>query len=245
MTPASRTFAIVFVALGLRASTNASIDSPLCSLPSVRTARPDLFFVGTALGDTVRAGQGEVVVRHNGGGSGSRQSRGIFGQVIRIDLLNSDAPSELKDALPLSRHEVVLVPWGYDSICEPAYWYQSARFTEAGLEGLYSARLRPRRLWLGDRPTFDAFFAYFTPYPHAPAFRSRYGGIREDRDHPALTAREYFSLNSALPTSVEVTRSPTTAYDRLRDWELQNPELAGRYPANEILAYTKPRGEFD
>src|SRR5688572_21024643 len=134
MTPAGRTIAIVFVALGLRASTNASVDSPLCSLASVRTVRPDLFFVGTALGDTVRAGQGEVVVRNNGGGSGSRQNREIFGQVIRIDLLNSDAPIELKDALPVSRQEVVLVPWGYDSICLPDYWNQSARFTEAGLE---------------------------------------------------------------------------------------------------------------
>jgi hypothetical protein len=244
MTPAGRTTAIVFVALGLRASINGPIDRPLCSLPSVRTVRPDLFFVGTALGDTVRAGQGEVVVRHNGGSS-SRQNREIFGQVIRIDLLNSDAPGELEDALPVSRREVVLVPWGYDSICLPAYWNQSARFSEAGLEGLYSASLRPRRLWVGDRPTFDAYFAYFTPYPHAPAFRSEYSGIRGDRDHPALTAREHFSLNSALPTSSEVTRSPTTAYDRLRDWELQNPELAGRYPANEILAYMKPRQGFD
>jgi hypothetical protein len=228
----------LFLAVVWRAGTSnnpAGADTSLCSLVPVTTVRSAVYFVGTPLGDTIRAGPGDVTPSVYGPG----KPGDVYGQVIRIELLNSDAPIELRDALSRSSQHALLVPWGYDSMCQPANWSQTARFAEPGLEGLYSGRLRPRRLWVGERPTFDVFFAgYVTPYPHGAQHRNAYRGTSAPNNGQSLTAREYFSLVSALPTSGELSRSPATAYDRLREWASQNPELAARYPAADVIAYS-------
>lgn len=237
------TIFVTSIALAATATLDGAVGMPpasettRCSLSPFRVGRSDLYLVGTALSDTLFAGPGEVVPSGQPGHWGSGERREVYGQLVRVELLNPDAPVELREALDhADPPNVLMVPWDYDPSCATTYWTRSARWIEPGLEGFYIARLRPRTLWVEGRPTFDAFLADLAVYPHGSFFVAGYRGTRE---RLSLTAREYFSLHSALPTAGETRESVSKALDRVRAWEAENPDLTGRYPADETLARVK------
>lgn len=116
------------------------------------------------------------------------------------------------------------------------YWNGSARWVEPGLEGFYTAALRPRRTCVRGLPTFDVRMADRRPYTFEAFTRAAYRG-RDAllQSNLRLTVREYFSLFSALPTRAEYSQRAPEAFERVRAWEAANPELANRHPAPHIL----------
>jgi hypothetical protein len=206
------------------------VDHGRCSLSWAPIRAAEVFFVGLAGADTVPAGPGAMI----------RPERfpvrlRIYGQVVRVQLLNSGAPANLRSALASAEHpNVVVVPWSHDEACQPRYWRGSARWLTAELEGFYEASLRPEELWAGGLPTFDVRFPAFTPYPHAGVPRPGTGSADE-----RLSPSEYFELYSALPTEREWNPGAPEAADRLLLWETANPLLARRYPADVMLPLLK------
>jgi hypothetical protein len=212
------------------------IDTVRCDVDFGVSVRADLYFLGQAHPDTVRVGEGDVTPVADVGPNGHGKRRDIFGQRVRITELNVDASLEVRRALDeAGSPDVVVVPWDYDAGCEPTYWRSSARWIEPGPEAFYVVRLRPRRHWAGNYPTFDAFFAALHPYPLGLALRAR-----RRREHgPWLSPRELFSLYTVMPSWTEMRTSRLEALDRIEAWEVANPALARRYPANEAISITK------
>lgn len=239
--------AAVIVSVELPHAAEAVIGRPVlrCSKVWGPGIRAPLYFVGTAVTDTLHVGAGDITPTGQEGHSGRGTQRVVYGQIVRVELLGNDVPEELRAALRSMPHpEVVLVPWDYDPACNPTYWSRSARWIEPNSEGFYDlgAQIRPRNVWIDERPIFDVFFTNPVPYPTGVMFRS---AVRNDTARRQLTAREYFELHSALPTAAELTGSSQDAADRLNAWETANPELVGRYPANIILSIIKPRLHSD
>jgi hypothetical protein len=206
-----------------------------CSVAPFFTAfrGPNTLILGLTRADTVPAGVGAVEPTAHGGHWGSGRPREVYGQLVRV--LQADGP----EAGVLGQDSLlVIVPWDYDPACKPTYWSRSAAWIAPDLEGSYSLRLRPRELW-GDYPIADAFMADLHPYPHAPFFAAGYRGTRALQERPSLTAREYFSLQVAMPTPEEIRANSGSAFERLLAWEAANPGLSTRYPADEILAIAK------
>jgi hypothetical protein len=212
-----------------------------CSPVITPSSQWEPFFIGTALADTVYAGPGEVVPSADQGHWGKGAAREVYGQLVRIDLMKADTVAELLSALDAASRVVVVVPWDYDPSCRPTYWNRSARWVESELEGFYNVQLRPRSLWVDERPTFDAFMADLQPYPHAPLYQAGYNGTNALQERPSLNAREYFSLYSALPSEAEIAVGSSQALRRLNAWKSANPQLVTRYPADEILDMTEWR----
>jgi hypothetical protein len=209
---------------------------PRCDIDFGASVRPDLYFIGSAQPDTLLAGLGEVVPPAAAGHYRDGRRRAVYGQLVNVTQLNSQAPAELKAAQnSSSRFEVVIVPWDYTASCEPTYWTLSARWIEPGPEGFYIVNMRARRHWVGGRPTFDVFFAALHPYPLGRMFPDR----RRREPGAWLTPRELFSLVSAMPTREEMKASRRDALNRLERWEAANPGLAIRYPAKEAIWIAK------
>jgi hypothetical protein len=214
--------------------------SSRCSLRPFPGARTDeLYFVGTALRDTALAGRGAVIPSAYGGHWGRGTPRDVYGQVVRIELLPEDAPRELNDRA--GDQTIIVVPWDYDAECTPTYWSRSAAWVEAGLEDFYTVRLRPERLGTGGPHVADAFFADIRPYPHGPFYRAGYRGTDALQQRAALTPREYFSLYSVLPTASELRDGSGIALRGIERWAAAHPDLAARYPADQILASIRQR----
>lgn len=216
----------------------------LCSrmpFPPVRN-RGATYFVATTLADTVLAGEGRVHPDSNEGHWGAGEAHAVYGQVVRIDTLGGANEAELFRLLEQRRsRDVVVVPWDYDPACRPTYWSSSARWIDPGLVGLYVVRLRDKSEWADGRPTFDAFAAAFTPYPYGPLYRAGYLGTDALRSRPSLDAYEFFSLYAALP--VDFPDSDSAVLAPVRRWAAAHPELAGKYPADEILEMLHLRPE--
>lgn len=213
------------------------VDSAIvCSripFPPVRN-REATYFVATTLADTVLAGEGRVHPDSNEGHWGAGEPHAVYGQIVRIDTLGGANEAELFRLLEQRRsRDVVVVPWDYDPACRPTYWSSSARWTDPGLVGFYEVRLRDEKEWADGRPTFDAFAADLTPYPYGPFYRAGYLGTDALRSRPSLDAHEFFSLYAALP--VDLREGDSAALLPVRRWAAAHPELAGKYPADEIL----------
>jgi hypothetical protein len=195
--------------------------------------------LGVTTGDTVLAGPGDVRPSRHGGHWGRGEPREVYGQLVRVTRFDAAAAGEFP--ADLAGGEIILVPWDYDPACEPVHWSRSAAWVEPGLEGFYSLRLRPRRQWIDGRPVADVFTADISPYPHAPFFLAGYRGTRALRERPSLSAAEYYSLHAALPTSDEAREASSAAVERLEQWVMENPDLALRYPADELIAGARRR----
>lgn len=214
----------VLAALGVLAPATAHA----CSRGTFWMARPPLYFLASALPDTVQAGPGPVEFHLERGESGP--ARTIFGQVVRIEELGRNAPPALTEALRAHGPEVVLVRWGYGADCRTTQWGGSARWIETAETELFTARLRDPGDWVGGRPTLDVN-AYHTPYPHARVTDMEYDG------EEMMTARELFALMHLLPTFEEGMESadPYPFVAPLFRWARANPALARRFPATEVL----------
>ena len=210
-------------ATSARARTGRSVDDP--------------YFIGTARPDTLLAGPGTLRPTGKGGHAGYGRPRAIFGQLVRIDTIAGRHADRIRRALGTFREpEVLLVPWDYDPGCQTTYWNGSARWTEPGLVGFYTASLRPDSLWVGGRPTLDVFYGSTKPYPHNPSFRSGYGQTDDERSRASLTVREMFTFHEALPVYGAHETPDSLRDEPLRRWAASNPELAKRYPAHEVIA---------
>ncbi|MCE9601581.1 MAG: hypothetical protein K8S21_05110 [Gemmatimonadetes bacterium] len=185
-------------------------------------------FIGTALGDTVRAGPGTMRPIVALGHSGRGQPREIFGQRVHVDRVGGRA----RRAFPAGATDVVLVPWDFDASCQPVTWGRSALWLAPGTAGLFSAELRDREHWVDGLPTFDVMTTAFHPYPIAleSAARSR-SGLRAPL--ALLTAEELLRFFDALPPRRTVPDSLAALADLRR--LAADPELAVKYPVTEFL----------
>jgi hypothetical protein len=204
----------------------------LCTLvgPLERLRHGDkAVFVGTATGDTVLAGAGSVQYVIARGHSGSGADRPIYGQVVRVDRLERATPASLRDAIAAAGGSVVLVPWDYDASCTEVPWAPSVRWMRPGASGVLFARLRNRAHWVDKRPTFDVTpdVALYEPAVYA----------RADSWDAVLSSEELLSLYERLPDYVAMAASPDSAVAPVVRWEQENPELAGKPLAREIIDY--------
>lgn len=213
-----------------------------CEYPTFLWARDveAAYLLGTATPDTVLAGPGSVEPGTGPGHLGSGVERPIHGQVIRVERFGGADSTALALALGgRNLEDVVIVPWDYAENCQPASWSRSARWVPVGEAGVYSVYLRSERDWVQGLPTFDAFVAEREPYPLGIAFR----GLHRDPAVPApqswLTAAEYFELRRAWPDQGLIDQRPAAAAAALDRWEQAHPELAGKYPATELLPWVR------
>jgi hypothetical protein len=234
----------IYIGAPTSAAGQPAATANLCSLipfPGIRDRRAT-YFVATALADTVLAGENGVHPDSNGGHWGPGSARAVYGQVVHVDTLGGVSEAALDQLLEERQsRDVVVVPWDYDPACRTTYWSSSARWTDSGLVGFYAVRLRDEKGWADGRPTFDAFAADLTPYPHGPFYRAGHMGTDALRSRPSLDAREYFSLYAALPVDMREGDSATLA--PVRRWAAAHPALAGKYPADEILEMLELRPE--
>lgn len=235
-------YALLILAASGSSTVATSQYQPACSIlpPFTQGVRSDgLFVLAAALSDTILAGPGEIEPTGYEGHWGDGRERQIYGQLVQVKRHSAPSLSAFSEA---AAHEPILVvPWDYDPGCRPTYWNRSAAWIEADLEGVYTLVLRPEALWIDARPVADAFAAGHMPYPHAPYLRAGYGGTKALRERPSLSAAEYFSLYSVLPTASEVRGASSAALARLQQWESQYPDLARRYPADQLISAAKHR----
>jgi hypothetical protein len=221
-------------AAGTVASANKLAAGARCSIVPVPFSRDTAatYFLAIPHSDTVPASLGNIAPSTHGGHSGPGKPRAVHGQVMRLDTVGGKQDTTVRRAFARNgTREVVIVPWDYDPGCETTYWDGTARWAEPGLVGFYSVNLREREHWSGDRPTFDAFLAAAKPYPHGQFFRRGYRGTDALQTRASLNAREMFSLYGALPAGGRGVTAP------LAQWRAQNPELALRYPADNIIKW--------
>jgi hypothetical protein len=215
----------------------------LCSLVPVAAYRDTAttFFVGVGAPDTVLAGRGSTRVGGGPGHWGRGTERPIFGQVVRVGHhLGGAASSALERAFSKTgTREVVIVPWDYAPDCEPVPWGRSARWVDSTQSGFFRVRPRPESQWVDGRPVLDAYWADLQPYPHGLFFQHGYRGTSALKTGPSLTPEEYFGLYAALPDQVQAARESDSALTALAAWERAHPELAGKYPAPQILGFAR------
>lgn len=210
---------------------SAPVSRPWCSKVLLFSSRYDrvTYFAATAMPDTLLAGEGVTKPLTVGGHSGNGRPRAVYGQLVGIDSIGGAHLDAVRAALADS--QIVVVPWDYDASCETTYWSASARWVAPGLVGFYTALLRDRQYWAGDRPTFDVFSPDQNPYPHTSGFASNARWIPAGME-AWLDARGMFSLYQALPLWND---SSETALAPLAAWKAAHPDLAAKYPANDML----------
>jgi hypothetical protein len=157
-----------------------------------------------------------------------------WGQLVRLERVGGNGSDELRAARADGVEEAVLVPWGYRADCQPIAWDMSARWISPGASGFFTAMLRPRAQWAGNRPTFDVAAAWHQPYPHGQFLQYDRPDPREDT-LPHLTPAEYFDLYEALPAGAVYRTNREQAATSVRAWARAHPDLAGRYPATEVI----------
>ena len=233
--------ALVFAA----SSTNAPARS-LCRIWSFHSARYAVLthFLATALPDTVDAGRAgppraplEAMSASTPPGMERVPRPGekaYWGQLVRLERVGGNGSDEIRAALSGGVQEAVLVPWGYRADCQPVAWDTSARWITPGASGFFTAMLRPRTQWAGNRPTFDVATAWHQPYPHGQFLQYDRPDPRSDT-LPHLTASEYFELYEALPSDAAYRTNREQAAVSVRAWARGHPDLARRYPATEMI----------
>ena len=222
----SRSLAAV---LALAAITALGAPSRLCTPVPVPIARSsdDVFFIGTALPDTIRASEGKRDWGTGQGHSGFGRPRTIYGQLVQIEQLRGLSAVRL----PAETKRVVLVPWDYGPDCSPLVWGRSARWVEPGTRVVFSASLRTRDQWANDLPTLDVSWPEFSLYP----FDTRRLYMLQDTAVNDLPLEDVLDLYERLPLDRDLSASPDSATQPLESWARSNPELARRQPARTIL----------
>lgn len=193
-------------------------------------------FIGTPRADTLRAGPGTVKFGTNPEVLSQRRHGGsIYGQLVHVDRVGQWTKA-YRDALRASANEVVIVPWELGGMCEPLRWTFSARWMTVGRPGLYyDVTLRPRPYWVGGKPTFDVLTPGGAAYTDEPY-------TAEDGRRPAvpdtvLTPSQMLDLYLALPVYAPraLLEDTLRMLAPLRKWERENPSLARRQPAFDII----------
>lgn len=229
----------VLTASTLLAGGELDVAAPsMCSLAPFSLWRQvgTTYFVGRALPESLLVGQGEVEPTRYGGHWGAGSERPVYGQVVRVIRLRGHEQEALEQAFASrGSRDVIVVPWDYDPECAPTFWSRSASWISTDAPGSYAVRLRPKQLWKDGQPVFDAFMAGLTPYPHGPFYERGYRGTDALRLRPSLSADEFFDFQGAWPF-FSSPRDYRVVRDSLINWSRRHPELAGKYPAADLIA---------
>jgi hypothetical protein len=194
-----------------------------CSKATFIDVQPELYFVFTALPDTVEAGW-------SGATFGSRPLSDmehlapegpLWAQVVRLD----DVGGEAAKRLPVDSEYLIVVPWDYGADCRPLPWQRSARFLEPGEEGLMFATLRDPEHWVDGVPTADFHLPYSQPYPRQAQFVLR----------PLMSVEDAFRFHHVLPRPGDLRDDAAAAVAPLLEWARKNPKLARQGPANDMI----------
>ena len=199
-------------------------------LPLGRSA-DDVFFIGTALPDTVPAGAGNRDWGTGRGHSGFGRTREIYGQLVQIDELRGLSATRV----PAETRRVVLVPWDYGPDCSPIIWGRSSRWVDPQARFVFRARLRAPDQWVNDLPTLDVSMPEFSLYP----FDTRRLYMLTDPSLNDLSLEEVLDLYERLPLDRHLSDSPDSAIQPLESWARSNPTLASRQPARTILRFVR------
>lgn len=210
-----------------------------CSLsPFPMTRDPSgVYFIGTALGDTVAVGQGSVKLGEGSGHYGNGTARPFYGQVVAVEQIGEP----WRNSLPNQVSRMVLVPWDYDAACHPVPWTLSTRWVSPGTRGVYHAALRSKEYWVDGIPTLDVFAPEFAPYPSGPGYRwEREQARREDSlTFHELDAEHYLDLVGRLPSAAGLSKDAVGAATPVREWVAEHPDLAGAWPATRLAWFTR------
>jgi hypothetical protein len=185
------------------------------------------YFLGRATRDTVLAGPGNTKSSSGYGHFGPGGSREIYGQVVEVDRVGRLASTSGVE--PGTR--VLVVPWDYDSACQPVPWSGTAAWLRTGTTRFFRLRLRPEKQWAGRTPTFDAFIPQFAAFPgdHAdPVF----GGS------PArVPADSVFAFFEAIPAvGADPFRVTPGMLATAQEWADRHPALAREWPIAASLS---------
>ena len=219
--------------LALVALTTLRESARLCTpvgLPIGRSS-DDVFFIGTALPDTVLAGAGHEEWSTGPGHSGFGRPRKIYGQLVQIEQLRGLSATRL----PPATKRVVLVPWDYGPDCSTVVWGQSARWVAPENRVVFKATLRPRDEWANGLPTLDVSTPEFSLYP----FDTTRLYMLRDPAMNELSLEEVLDFYERLPLDRDLFDSPYSAMQPLEAWARSNPALASRQPARTILGFVR------
>jgi len=136
-----------------------------------------------------------------------------------------DVGGEAAKRLPVDGEHLIIVPWDYDADCRPLPWEGSARFLEPGEEGLMYATLRDPEHWVDGVPTADFHLPYSQPYPRQARFVLR----------PLMSVEDAFRFHHVLPRPGDLRDDAAAAVAPLLEWARLNPELALKWPANDMI----------
>lgn len=186
-----------------------------------------VFFLGTALPDTVLAGPGRTRPVEGPGHFGPESGRPTYGQLVVVDRFGG--PGNRFDARRDSM--VVIVPWDYDSQCRPMRWTRSDRFVEPGVLKFFLPVLRDREFWVGDLPTFDAFAPEWATFPNPPRDSLRRGPL------PWMTAGELFELYQRVPSFSAIAREDWAVVTPLLEWAEERWPGLEVYPGRQLVQY--------
>ncbi len=204
---------------------NVAPARPCSKRPWIPFNQPRLaFFTGAALQDTILAGPGPVRYGTGGGHFGQGRERPIYGQVVAVDRIGQPWTR----LLPAKYHTVIMVPWDYDPACSPVIWGRSFAWMETESTALFQGTLRDRSMWVEDTPTFDVHIPQYVPYPGEWAAASA-------RTDSILTPPQLLKLYELLPLEIEIDSTPVAAAGRAVGWAAANPDLAQKWPADELL----------
>jgi hypothetical protein len=172
--------------------------------------------------------------------SSNRSDRQIFGQRVVVQRI-AGAETDVLDSVFVARSDssVLVVPWDYDPSCRPTLWGRSFMWTPPDSFGVFIVQLRPRHLWAGGVPTFDARQADIQPYPHAPMYAAGYRETRIIREGGALSVAEYFEFWLGLPT-ISPSGPDSLQYRRqFCEWAAMHPHAAQRWPASRLVSWQR------
>jgi hypothetical protein len=203
----------------------APVPHPACSIVVAPgyTDNPELSqFTARALEDTLYAGI-ELVPASVRSAVGSRDDSAtrrdfVWGQAVVIDRIRGRGERLLDDG----PFEAVLVPWGYDSACEPIHHWRglSNQWVAPSTRGVFMAPLRPVQDWVDGLPTFDVPYAL-----HFPVTSER-GGETVDGNE-TMSPDRYFDLLEFLNSFPD----EDPAYRAYRRWAEDHPDLVREHPA--------------
>ena len=216
-----------------------------CRLLSVPLTRDPVltYFIATATSDTVQTTAGKGPMRYANEFMSASTPPGllpppspdtpVFGQVMVLERVGGLGAYSLRQRTSRGEGKALLVPWGYQANCSPAFWTSSALWNDPGSKGLFSAQLRPEREWVGGLPTFDVGGAWHQPYLHGQY--AHYERPESTALQPELTLNELWELYEALPITDSLQANAARALEPAREWARSHPDQARRWPAPRIL----------
>ena len=197
-----------------------------------------VWFLGSALPDTIYAGPGTVQIKGAGSGHAGPAGAGAYrGQLAAVERLEPQAAERLGEALRAAGNRVALVAWDYDAACALLPRVARADWVRPGTRGLYEGVLRPREYWAAGIPTLDVFAPEFVPYPWVGGIGARPG---RDSSSRWATAEQLFEYLSALPASFDGPGEYSERSSRwMQQWAKEHPALAALEPIAGTIALSR------